>query len=89
MDVIVRSNNNPVNDMTAPVSGLIKDLDKVIKKGNKKCNSVFSNCQLFSYSCFKISTLTFSNIIIILCDTYDYFMLFVKQITMKIVEIAL
>ena len=27
MDVIVRSNNNPVNDM----SGLINDLDKVIK----------------------------------------------------------
>ena len=26
MDVIVRSNNNPVNDMTAPVSGLINDL---------------------------------------------------------------
>ena len=25
MDVIVRSNNNPVNDMTAPVSGLIND----------------------------------------------------------------
>ena len=31
MDVIVRSNNNPVNDMTTPVSGLINDLDKVIK----------------------------------------------------------
>ena len=30
MDVIVRSNINPVNDMTAPVSGLINDLDKVI-----------------------------------------------------------
>ena len=29
MDVIVRSNNNPVNDMTTPVSGLINDLDKV------------------------------------------------------------
>ena len=29
MDVVVRSNNNPVNDLTAPVSGLIKDLDKV------------------------------------------------------------
>ena len=25
MDVIVRSNNNPVNDMTAPVSWLIND----------------------------------------------------------------
>ena len=32
MDVIVRSNNNPVNDMTAPVSGLINDLDWVMKK---------------------------------------------------------
>ena len=31
MDVIVRSNNNPVNDMTASVSGLINDLDKVMK----------------------------------------------------------
>ena len=31
MDVIVRSNNNPVNDMTAPVSWLINNLDKVIK----------------------------------------------------------
>ena len=26
-----RSNNNPVNDMTAPVSGLINDLYKVMK----------------------------------------------------------
>ena len=31
MDVIVQSNNNPVNDMTAPASGLINDLDKGIK----------------------------------------------------------
>ena len=31
MDVIVRSNNNPVNDMTALMNGLINDLDKVIK----------------------------------------------------------
>ena len=31
MDVIVRSNNNPVNDMTAHVSRLINDLDNVIK----------------------------------------------------------
>ena len=35
MDVIVRSNNNPVNDMTAPVSWRINDLDKVIK--TKSC----------------------------------------------------
>ena len=31
MDVIVRSNNNPVNDMTMPVRGLINELDKVMK----------------------------------------------------------
>ena len=31
MDVIVRSNNNPVNDMTALMSGLINDWDKVTK----------------------------------------------------------
>ena len=30
MDVIVRS-NNPVNDLIALMSGLINDLDKVIK----------------------------------------------------------
>ena len=32
MDVIVRSNNNPVNGMTAPVSWLINDLDKAKAK---------------------------------------------------------
>ena len=31
MDVIVRSNNNQVNDMPAPVSWPINDLGKVIK----------------------------------------------------------
>ena len=31
MDVIVRSNNNPVNDMTAHISGFINDWYKVIK----------------------------------------------------------
>ena len=31
MDVIVRSNNNTVNDMTALMRGLINDLDKDIK----------------------------------------------------------
>ena len=31
MDVIVRSNNNPIKDMIAPVSGLINDLDKATK----------------------------------------------------------
>ena len=39
MDVIVRSNNNPVNDMTAPVSGLINYLDKVIE--TKSSQSLF------------------------------------------------
>ena len=34
MDVIIRSNNNQVNDVTAPVSWLINDLDKVIKTKN-------------------------------------------------------
>ena len=31
MDVIFRSSNNPVNDMTALMSGLIDDLDNAIK----------------------------------------------------------
>ena len=31
MDVIVRLNNNPVNDMTTLMSGVINDLDKLIK----------------------------------------------------------
>ena len=39
MDVIVRSNNNPVNDMTATVSWLINDLDKAIK--TKSTQSLF------------------------------------------------
>ena len=39
MDVIVRSNNNLVNDMTALVSGLINDLFKVIK--TKSSQSLF------------------------------------------------
>ena len=30
IDVIVRSNNNPVNDMTTLMSGLINDLDKAM-----------------------------------------------------------
>ena len=36
MDVIVRLSNDPVNDMTAAVSGLINDLDKVIKTKNNQ-----------------------------------------------------
>ena len=39
MDVIVRSNNYPVNDMTTPVSGHINDLDRVIK--TKSSQSLF------------------------------------------------
>ena len=39
MDVIVRSNNNPVNDMTTPVCGFINDLDKFIK--TKSSQSLF------------------------------------------------
>ena len=39
MDVIVRSNNYPVNDMTTPVNGLINDLDMVIK--TKSSQSLF------------------------------------------------
>ena len=36
MHVIVRSNNNPVNDMTAHMSGLINDLDKAIEIKNSQ-----------------------------------------------------
>ena len=39
MDVIVRSNLSPVNDMTAPVTGLINDLDKAMK--TKSSQSLF------------------------------------------------
>ena len=39
MDVIVRSDNNSVNDMTAHVSGLINDLDKAMK--TKSSQSLF------------------------------------------------
>ena len=39
MDVIVRSNNDPVNDVTSPVSGLINDLGKVIE--TKSSQSLF------------------------------------------------
>ena len=31
MNVIVRSNNDPINEMTAPVSWLINDLHKATK----------------------------------------------------------
>ena len=36
MDVIVRSNNYTVNDMTTPVSGLINDMDKAIKTNSNQ-----------------------------------------------------
>ena len=36
MNVTIRSNNNLVNDMTAPMSGLINDLERVIKIKSKK-----------------------------------------------------
>ena len=39
MDVIVTSNNDPVNDLSAPVSGHINDLDKIIK--TKSSQSLF------------------------------------------------
>ena len=37
MDVIVRSNNNQVNDLTALISELINDMDKVIKTMSRQC----------------------------------------------------
>ena len=36
MDVIVRSNNNPVNDMTALMSGLLYDLDMAMKTNSNQ-----------------------------------------------------
>ena len=39
MDVIIRSNNNPINDMTTLMSGVIDDLDKVMK--TKSSQSLF------------------------------------------------
>ena len=40
MDVIIRSDNNPINDMTALMSGLMNDLDKVMN--TKSRQSLFS-----------------------------------------------
>ena len=37
MDVIVRSNNQPVSDMTATVSELINNLEKAIKTKSRQC----------------------------------------------------
>ena len=39
MDVIVRLNNDPFNDMTTPLSGLINDMHKVMK--TKSSQSLF------------------------------------------------
>ena len=39
MDVIIKSNNNPVNEMTAPISGLTNDLENVAK--TKSSQSLF------------------------------------------------
>ena len=36
MDVIIRSNNNPVNHMTALMIGLINDLDKATKTKSRQ-----------------------------------------------------
>ena len=36
MDIIVRSYSYPVNDLTAPVSGLINDMDKVINTKSRQ-----------------------------------------------------
>ena len=46
MDVIVRLNNSPVNDITTPMSGLINDLDKAIKI--KSSQSKGSDCRRMS-----------------------------------------
>ena len=37
MNAIVKSNNYQVNDMTALISVLINDLDKVIKTESSQC----------------------------------------------------
>ena len=36
MDVIVRSNYDPVNDMTASMCGLINDLNKAMKTNSSQ-----------------------------------------------------
>ena len=40
MDVVVWSNNNPVNDMATLMRGFINDMDKVIK--TESIQSLFS-----------------------------------------------
>ena len=55
MDVIVRSNNYPVNDMTAPVSWLINDLDMAIKtKSSVLANTNRKNVTQFLASNFGV-----------------------------------
>ena len=46
MVVIVRSNNNPVNDLTALMSGLINDLNKVIKIDCALNEATMNGCTL-------------------------------------------
>ena len=56
MDVVFRSNNYPVNDMTAPVIGLINDLDKAIKtKSSQSLLVIVVDCQS-GYSCHQQHT---------------------------------
>ena len=48
MDVNVRSNNNPVDDMTTPVSGLINDLNNVKKTKSSQISvwlAIVMDCQ--------------------------------------------
>ena len=53
MDVVVRSNNNPVNDMTAPMSGLINDLDKAIKTKSSQIYIIYIH-YIYIYTSNKI-----------------------------------
>ena len=46
MDVIISFDNNAANDMAAIMSGLISDLDNVIK--TMICQSLFSDCSVLS-----------------------------------------
>ena len=46
MDVIVRSNYNPANEMTAHMSGLIYDIDKVA--WTKSSQYIYSYIRIFT-----------------------------------------
>ena len=41
MDVVVRTSNNPVNDTTVHMCGLIDDLDKAIKTKSSRSPLIF------------------------------------------------